>query len=266
MSINYSMTKESEKELRDYFFKYYHHVYDSWNDLIKVYKEKKQISKEDLNHFFDLENKSNTYEVMMLDDCIWDISKNQPLASHLRFVVSIIYSISDLERMADYVISIARYMHDHPITEEALYEIILASMQDSVFYMDKIVSLLKDPINTKTNWKKTYNKTIKYSQEYHEKLEKNVSKLTNVMYDQSNAKNVYKIYTLVAKIIKNVERNVDHSTNLIENFIYIRNNDFFHSKKSKQLPKIEMRMTTRVLKSKKSHKSKSKKVNYTKNK
>lgn len=260
MSINYSMTKESEKELIDYFFKFYHHVYDSWNALIKIFSEKKEISKEDLDNFFAFEDKSNTYEAMMLDDCIWDISKNQPLASHLRFVVSIIYSISDLERMADYVISIAKYIHEHPITDQKLYDIIIVALTDSVEYMDSIVSLLKDPANTKHNWLKTYNKTIKFSNEYHEKHEKNISKLAEVMYDQSNAKNVFKIYNMVAKILKNVERNVDHSTNLIENFIYIRNNDFFHSKKSKQLPKIETAITTKSLKTKKSS-SKSKKVN-----
>ncbi|MCF0227672.1 MAG: PhoU family transcriptional regulator, partial [Malacoplasma sp.] len=107
MAINYSMTKESEKILRKAFFNFYDHVYDSWKKLSDTYKRHEDISDLDLEKFFLYEDKSNSLEAEMLEECIWHISRNTPVASHLRFIISIIYSISDLERMADYVISIA---------------------------------------------------------------------------------------------------------------------------------------------------------------
>ncbi|MDE7433614.1 MAG: hypothetical protein K2M43_00445, partial [Mycoplasmoidaceae bacterium] len=42
------------------------------------------------------------------------MSKNQPVGNHLRFIIAILNSITDLERMADYVMSTAKFFNRHP--------------------------------------------------------------------------------------------------------------------------------------------------------
>ena len=67
MAINYSMTKESERELRKGFFKYYDHVYKSWKELADVYKKTGDISDINLEKFFNYEDQSNMFEADILE-------------------------------------------------------------------------------------------------------------------------------------------------------------------------------------------------------
>ena len=120
MSSNYQLVKTSEKDLTQHFFKFYNHVRNEWKKLISILKENKTISDENYKMFKRMENKSNHMEADILDESIWSISRNQPVANHLRFVISIIYSISDLERMADYVINCVNIIRQNKFTNYAI--------------------------------------------------------------------------------------------------------------------------------------------------
>ncbi len=204
MSSNYQLVKTSEKDLTQHFLKFYNHVRNEWKKLISILKENKTISDENYKMFKRMENKSNHMEADILDESIWSISRNQPVANHLRFVISVIYSISDLERMADYVINCVNIIRQNKLTSLAI-GIILNAFKLSYICMEKIFKLLE----TKEK--------IKVDPIY--------------AYHQANiVMNYYRIeYKEILKD-KYAERNVDHAVNILENFIYVRESNFFFNK------------------------------------
>ena len=120
MSANYGLVRESERELTRNLLKFYRHVKNNWKDLISSLSKNTTISNEEYQKFQKDENKSNRMEADILNECIWSISRNQPVANHLRFAVSIIYSISDLERMADYIINSVNIIRQNNFNKEAI--------------------------------------------------------------------------------------------------------------------------------------------------
>ena len=55
----------------------------------------------------DLDRTVDELEVRIEDECLRIIARHQPLASDLRFVASILKSLSDLERVGDYAVHVA---------------------------------------------------------------------------------------------------------------------------------------------------------------
>ena len=243
MSVNYSMTKESEKTLRKSFFNFYDHVHMSWKKLADTYKRHGTISDHDLEKFFEYEEQSNAFESQMLEECIWHISRYSPFASHLRFIISIIYSISDLERMADYVISNARYLNQHRIKEKSINAVLVNTMSKSVITMDKIVDILRKRENIDEHWITTYRLTTKYAEEFKKYFDDQVRILVKAAYNKDTPEEARNLIAGTSMLLKNVERNVDHATNIVENFVYIKNADFFKNKRSKQSKKINDQMS-----------------------
>lgn len=240
MSVNYSITKASEQELKASFFKFYNHVYKTWIKLASTLQEKEAIELNDLEWFFKMEEKSNQFKAHILDQCIWNISRCQPIATHLRFVIAIMYSINDLERMADYIISSARYIHQHEIKEKSVINLLISTISTSVETMNKLIRQLKNPMNIKKNYLRAHKKTIELAKAYRVEYNASLKKLSSFMFKQDTAQDITDIMTGIAVIMKSAERNVDHAVNIIENFIYIRNADFFFDKKSKQeLPSFD---------------------------
>lgn len=237
MSTNYSIVKESEKELTKHFFIFYKHVYKSWKKLDDLMSSKKKIEDYDLEEFLKLEHRSNQYEAELLDECIWIISSNQPMERHLRFIVSIIYSISDLERMADYVINNAKFINTHQL-DRKIITIISNSIHANLLTMDKIVSELKNQENITKHWITTYRKVVTIQKEFKDLYTKLIKQISAVLYEQTNISDISAVLNGSLLVLKNNERNIDHAINLVENFIYIRNSDFFHNKKSKQDPEL----------------------------
>lgn len=244
MSVNYSITKASEQELKASFFKFYSHVYKTWNQLVHVLEEKTKITLSDLEQFFQAEEKSNRFKAHILDQCIWNISRCQPIANHLRFVIAIMYSINDLERMADYIISSARYIYQHAIDEKPAINLIVTTIKNSIEIMNKMIRQLKNPMNIKKNYLRAHKKTVELAKAYRVQYNASLKKLSGIMFKQDSAQDINNIMTGIAVIMKSAERNVDHALNIIENFIYIRNADFFFDKKSKQeLPSFDQEIS-----------------------
>ncbi len=234
MATNYSIIKESEKELSKHFFVFYNHVYRSWKKLDDLLTKNMKINDFDLEDFFKLEKQSNEYEAELLDECIWNISSNQPMASHLRYLISIIYSISDLERMADYVIANAKFINSHKI-DTKIIQLLKEAIHASLVIMNKIVQQLKNKDNIKKHWITTYRKTIQYKNEFTTVYSEIIKKMSSILFHQKRSKEITEILNGSLLVLKNNERNIDHAINLVENFIYIRNFDFFHNKLTKQI-------------------------------
>ncbi len=231
MSVNYSLLKTSENELLSKFRTFAKHVILSWKELYKTLSVENTITKKKLEVFFEYEDQSNHYEAEILDDAMWAISKNQPVGNHLRFVIAILNSITDLERMADYVMSTARFCNAHKTGDKKVFALLLDSIKDSYTYIEKIINCL---INK--NAVETYELAIKYQKNYQVKYQETMHILSKYIHNMS-AKQVSEFLTGSIIIFKHVERNVDHAVNIAENFIYIKESNFFFTKKSKQANK-----------------------------
>ncbi len=231
MPANYSLLKDSENELLTKFRSFINHVIHSWNALYKTLQTDKTVNDQKLNMFFDLEDQSNHFEAEILDDSIWAISKNQPIGNHLRFIIAILNSITDLERMADYVMSTARFFNMHKKIDKKVFDLLTSSIKDSSSYVAKIL----DHLITKKAVE-TYELAVKYQKAYQDKYSNTMVELSKILHSKT-AKEIADILTGAIIIFKHVERNVDHALNVAENFLYIKESDFFFNKKSKQADK-----------------------------
>ena len=234
--INYELTKQAEDNLSKTFFKYVDHVLKEWNYLLEGLKKSKKISPQRIQEIFKMEEQSNHFEAEILDDCIWTISKYQPVANHLRFVISIINSIKDLERMADYVISTAKFIYLHDTFDEEQIDLIIEGIQASITAVTEILNLLtikkEDKINNEIS---IFQESTKIHSSYNVKYQNIINKLSRIAYDESTASKAADAMNNCFIILKHTERSVDHAINIIENFVYIRESNFFYDKHSKQM-------------------------------
>lgn len=110
MSTNYNILLKSEKKLKELtisFLGLVHEIHTKlWND------SNKYIDTETRAVIFDnterRQKRSLVAEDELLDECIWTISKDDPRANHLRFIISIICATKDLTRASEYSLSIAK--------------------------------------------------------------------------------------------------------------------------------------------------------------
>jgi len=164
-----------------------------------------------------------------MDDCVWIISKNQPVANHLRFIIAVLNSIQDLERMADYIVSAAKFFLTHKKLDKDINKLIITVLEKSISTIAKIF----DGMQAKSSIE-AYEQTLSIQEEYSDFYNNELKKLAKIIKTKSVA-DIADILTGAVIVLKHIERNVDHATNISENFVYIKQYDFFFSKKSKQL-------------------------------
>lgn len=109
MSTNYNILLKSEKKLKNLilsFTLFAHEIHK------KLWIDAEKYVDSNLHIIFDNAEKrlkrSKDLEDELLDECIWTISKDDPRANHLRFIISIIYSTKDISRACEYAQSIAK--------------------------------------------------------------------------------------------------------------------------------------------------------------
>ncbi len=240
MVRNYSYTRESEENLFHDFLKFINHVKKCWGNLLEEISNKKCLKKSSYEKFYEFEEKSNRYQSKISNECIWNISCNAPIASHLRYVISIINSLIDLERMSDYFFSCSRFFYEKSINDKQILNILI----DAVFYSNELMNKIFDIIidnendNNATKRKKIYNPAKTYDNamslaiKYHAKYNMLINQLAEIVFAKKIQKEVF-VGAII--VLKNTERNVDHAINIIENFISIRHSNFFYEKHSKHI-------------------------------
>ena len=139
MSTNYNILLESEKKLKELIIEYIHLVHEIhfklWRDIEKDKDELRSV----LDNVERRLQKSKVLEEELLDECIWTISKDDPRANHLRFIISIIYATKDLSRACEYAKAIAKLI----VRKSFKVEWIKYLKPVSKLYLDQIESLLK---------------------------------------------------------------------------------------------------------------------------
>lgn len=114
MSANYNILLESEKELKKLTIEYLEYVKHIHAKLWYIIFEKVDRKKDDL---ISTELNDSMYRRLdhaegmnsnLVDECVWVISKDNPRANHLRFIISVIQSAKDLERAGNYALTISK--------------------------------------------------------------------------------------------------------------------------------------------------------------
>lgn len=231
MSANYGLVRTSEKELTQKLLKFYRHVKKSWLSLITLISKHTKITNDIYTQFQENENKSNHMEADILNETIWSISRNQPVANHLRFAISIIYSISDLERIADYVMNSINIIMSNDLNDETL-DIIKDTYKLSYECMNKLFSTLTTKDKIKINATLAYKLANKVLNDYRIKHREITKRISKVIFDKNSPKQIEEVLSSVSILIKYCERNVDHAVNVVENFIYVSKSDYFTNKHS----------------------------------
>ena len=108
MAINFFSLEKSEFELKQSFIEFLEMCYRYHVKASEILKNN-EISDEMVSEMGIKKMKAKEKKRDVKDDCIWIISKDQPRANHLRFIVAILYSARDLERIAEQAYNIVWY-------------------------------------------------------------------------------------------------------------------------------------------------------------
>ncbi|WP_020394680.1 phosphate signaling complex protein PhoU [Thiolinea disciformis] len=158
--------------------------------------------------------KVNRLEVQIDEVCAKIIARRQPAASDLRLLISIIKSVTDLERMGDEAEKIARYALTSQGTSSP------ASLHSSLRHLgNEVRDMLRDALDTMARMDAEKAKVVGQSDERIDAEFDYLSRelLTHMMEDPRNIKQ--SLNTLWCA--RALERIGDHSRNICEYVIYL---------------------------------------------
>ncbi|GHU47894.1 hypothetical protein FACS1894218_3360 [Bacilli bacterium] len=129
--------------------------------------------------------------------------------------------------MADYAVSATRFMMNNKVSDD-IRELLIDTTKASITAVSKVFNALKTKTAMDT-YKIAQTAHIAFKKEYNEMLER----LSGVLKKRS-AEQIERLFQGAIIIIKHTERLVDHVDNICENFVFIKQSDFFFTKQSKQ--------------------------------
>lgn len=227
MSRNYKSLKYSEQELISKFYEYIDHGIKIHEKLLQAlcnYKNHEPYQGI-LDEIFKMEKHSNIKQADLLDDSTWIISKEQPQTSHLRFIIAIISSSNDIERICDYANNVAKFLLKNDNISSQKLDVIIDLQENSLNNYKDVVAHLKE-----NNAEETYKFADIRQQEFESKYKRY---LKNFKKYDLNSEDELQLNLLIDTIlvIKNIERINDHLVNIVEYFVYIKESSFFFDKK-----------------------------------
>lgn len=109
MPTNYNILLKSEKKLKKIIIEYLDLVHKIH---LKLWDELGEFKSNEIHFAYDNVERRIKKAILMeeelIDECIWTISKDDPRANHLRFIISVIYSAKDLTRASEYAQTMAK--------------------------------------------------------------------------------------------------------------------------------------------------------------
>lgn len=226
MPINFNTLVASEQELKKMFGNFYKHILTTYEMLQEKLNSKEGIKPSVFNTFEKREDKANQFEANLLNETNWIISKDIPRAAHLRYLVAIIRSIKDLERMGDFAFSIARYFAKHRDVYPEIKKILMQALEDSIH----TTKVFYRAVMSKTKIEKEYiiRSASPLMDEYKHKYSRRFKDLGEIIF--SKKKNV-KGRVGAFKTLDYLGRNAEHAYNIVKCFIYINQPDFYFKRK-----------------------------------
>lgn len=218
MASNYFLMRESETEIFNNLNDFSLHVLKMHELVLELIKKSEEITSEEKEHISYYEEKSNNFYHEIVNDCIWVIQKDQPRASHLRFIISSINSAKELERIADYAKNIAKLLKNKNYESKirkSFYEVHL----DGIKIMKKFYNTYTEKATSKIS---TDDKGIIL--EYHKFIKRTIAEAIAISKTITQEE-AYKIHIDLIIALNKLERCVEHAFNVVKAFSYINFND-----------------------------------------
>ncbi|MEF9985082.1 MAG: PhoU domain-containing protein [Malacoplasma sp.] len=213
MAINIHSLIKSEKELSDNFVSLFKLCFKMHTRLLE-YLNNNSINETTLEKFSIYKNKVTELKNHIRDDCIWIISKDQPRSTHLRYIIAILYSIKDLERISEYAYNIFYYSYKLEISDSYKKEMMTIISKSNETFCSLMDMFEK---NIVINLEDLYMEEInKFKDFYKSFVKKNFSKLK--LSADKNSDDFYQFSIM----IKYTERTIDHIESIFNNFIMIK--------------------------------------------
>ncbi len=212
MASNYELLLSSENELSILFFESLDYLLKMHKNLWKFIFTNKINDKnyEKINNkiLFFTENAYKNHKDI-LDDCVWILSKDQPRANHLRYIISMIYSIKDMDALAKYPNKVLDNLNKNLKISKNLENLVNAYLQT----FEKMIHLLKEK-----KIEETYNKSKILKEKFLKSYDSFMGKsFSNILKEEE--KHFLEIY----KVVKCLDKTIDHLFNLFDNFKFIKN-------------------------------------------
>jgi phosphate transport system protein len=179
-------------------------------------------SREMINKVNQIEDQVNQAHMEVDSMCLKLLATQQPLATDLRFILSVVKINTDLERMADQAVNIANN------TEYYLKHAPYADLADLIRMSDVVRSLVKKAIDAFINSDEVIAQEILDADDEVDKLKDKVFRdvLERI---KKNAEEVEQGLNVIL-IARNLERVGDHATNIAEDVIFtVSGKDIRHS-------------------------------------
>jgi len=228
MPINFQTLRVSENNLRKMLCEYFEHIVFSQKKVLKYLKDKK-ITPERFQKVSDREKLANQYEAKILEEASWILSKDNPRAAHLRFIIAVIRSIRDLERMGDYVENLAIYFYKSKKIDTKMWTIAARALEQSIIVINAVYENMVSGPNQTPELYAT--KVIPLYKIFSRKYLTYLRQVGKIAFT-SNKNKTNNLYAFSA--LKNIERNCDHALNIFENFIYISSPDYYFTKETRR--------------------------------
>lgn len=217
MAINFFSLEKSEIELKQTFNEFLRLCFKIHEKAKEILKSK-TINDEAIAEMHEYKIKAKEKKRDVRDDCIWILSKDQPRANHLRYIIAVLYSVRDLERIAEQGYNIIWYSKNSNLSESLMTTIydVLDFSNDIFKSMKKIIEEKDVTKHTETVKKLANEFKENYKESLSDALKNSISLDTNKEFDY--------IYTF-SIIMKYIDRTMDHLWSIYENFSMIKNND-----------------------------------------
>ncbi|WP_412032192.1 PhoU domain-containing protein [Malacoplasma muris] len=219
MAINFLSLEKSELELNDNFLSLVSLCRKMYIKLATMV-DNKIVTQESLDKMEEYHNRVNESRRDIRDDCIWIISKDQPRASHLRYIIAVLYSIKDIERMSDYAYTISRILKKEKITT-VMVNRLSSLLGKSIDFYDCIIDVLsKDDLSEYEE--KIQSMFNSFRIDYKNFLTNSIELFSKTL-SPSDVSQFISYYFNFSIIIKYIDRIVDHCLSIYKNFVSVKN-------------------------------------------
>ena len=215
MSTNFFLMEKSELEIFQALDEFFLHVINMHTQINTYLDQEQIITNDDYDMIVEDEEKADHYYHGILSDCMWTIQKDQPRASHLRFIISAINSAKDFERACDYAKDIAKILKEKAIYDKELLKVTCAVYKQGIDLMQKFHAVYL----AKETHEFTKNKTSLVS-DYHDFVKQSLKEVIKISKNIEDEKS-YQWHINLIIVINKIERAVEHIYNVVKAFSYI---------------------------------------------
>ncbi|MGL4951841.1 MAG: PhoU domain-containing protein [Mycoplasma sp.] len=211
---SYKNLKTEEKEIIVKFKSFLLNAIDYQEKCFNDFLEGKDSS-EMFFEAIEVDKKNIKKSRDILDECIWFIQKNEPRANHLRLIIAVINSLNDIKRISNYNVTFTKFCSKQTPDDIAILKKEIKPLGQISIKSVRELYVLIEEFELSTIKEKSDIIFEKFIEQYKEIYTKSIKGSLKC----KNESTKFVVNTVV--IVKNFDRFVDHTMNIIENLLAI---------------------------------------------